>query len=213
MAVGDTRRILSRLLTGLTLISPVALHLLIVSGYPRPGLGLVALVGLVHATNGVTGRRFATAAAASAVAFFCVYSLASGGHEALFLPPILISLGLLILFGRSLQSGREPMVTRFARILMNESDPATQRYTRKVTWVWTIFFALMVGESVLLAFFAPLAVWSLFTNVLNYLFIAGLFAIELAVRLFLFREHSVTRFLHALRKTDLRTLSGAGRRP
>ncbi|WP_303903291.1 hypothetical protein [Thiohalomonas denitrificans] len=213
MAAANIRRILTRLSIGLTIAAPVGLHLLIIFGYARTGLGLVALVALLHASRGLMSHRFITAAVATAVVGLCSYGMVNGDYEALYLPPILVSLSLLILFGRSLQAGAEPIVTRFARILMNETDPDTQRYTRQVTRVWTLFFALMLIESILLAVYAPLAVWSLFANVLNYLFIAGVFAIELTVRLIRFRHHSAVRFFRALYRVDPQSLSGRGGEP
>lgn len=48
----------------------------------------------------------------------------------------------------------------------------------------------MTIESLILALFSSLAVWSLFTNILNYLFIAALFVIEYGYRRLRFRDHA-----------------------
>ncbi len=171
----------------------------------------MAGVAQLYAVNGLLARRFTPAAVATCAALLCVYSLARDSYDAFYVPPILLSTSLLILFARSLSAGREPMVTRFARVLMRETGPAIESYTRTVTWVWTVFFALMLIESILLALFAPLPLWSLFTNVLNYLFIAGVFAVELTVRLIRFPQHSAARFVRRLWRADFRRLVESGK--
>jgi uncharacterized membrane protein len=50
-------------------------------------------------------------------------------------------------------------------------------------------------ESVVLAIFAPIEIWSLFTNLLNYLMIVGLFLLELVYRIIRFRRLPSPRYL------------------
>lgn len=92
------------------------------------------------------------------------------------------SLGLL--FGRTLLEGREPLCTTFASLMQPRVSPAVLSYTRKVTVVWTGFFAVVVSASLLLYAFAPVAVWSLFANVLTGPLVATLFVCEYLTRLF-----------------------------
>jgi uncharacterized membrane protein len=94
------------------------------------------------------------------------------------------NLALGILFGRTLLSGRQPLVTHFALLAHNGSiSPAKERYTRSVTVAWTSFFFVMASVSVLLFFFAPAAIWSAFANLLSLLLIFLMFAAEHFVRL------------------------------
>ena len=94
------------------------------------------------------------------------------------------NLALGILFGRTLLSGRQPLVTHFALLAHNGSiSPAKERYTRGVTLAWTIFFFGMASVSALLFFFASAAAWSAFANLLSLLLIVLMFAAEHFVRL------------------------------
>lgn len=67
-------------------------------------------------------------------------------------------------FGRSLLPGQIPACTTFAELLQPQLSQATLRYTRQVTVAWTLFFVVNASISVLLYLFAPLPVWSIFTN-------------------------------------------------
>ena len=124
------------------------------------------------------------------VLLLCAYSLVQNSAIALFLPPVLISATLLWLFARTLRSGREALITRFARTVFKEQDPQVLRYTRRVTQLWSLFFIAMLMETILLALFAPLEIWSLFANILNYLFIALLFLLEFGYRRLHFPQKS-----------------------
>lgn len=109
-----------------------------------------------------------------------------------YLPPVAINLLLCWLFGRTLAPGREPLIALFARMEQGELDARLARYTRCLTGVWTGFFALMALACVALAVFAPLWLWSLFANVLNYLLAALLFVGEYA-----WRRLRLRRYRHA----------------
>jgi len=82
-------------------------------------------------------------------------------------PHALIYANLLFIFGFSLFSGREPIVTYFARMIHGKVSREIAAYTRNVTWVWCWFFALQLAGSALLLALAPIAWWSTFVNVLN----------------------------------------------
>lgn len=203
MRFAGLRHALSPFVALSTLIYPIALHLFLIADRPRDGLWLIAALAGIHLLSGVVRQRPGAVVFAALMLALAIGSLVAGGTAALYLPPILLSAALLVLFGRTLQRGREPLVTRMARVLMNEDEPAVRQYTRVVTQVWTVFFALMLAESVLLALFAPLAIWSLFTNFINYLLIFLLFCAELCIRKLRFRGHSVRRFARAMIRADL----------
>ena len=94
------------------------------------------------------------------------------------------NLALGILFGRTLLSGRQPLVTHFALLAHDgKISHAKERYTRGVTIAWTIFFLGMASVSAFLFFFAPAAAWSAFANLLSLLLIGLMFAGEHFVRL------------------------------
>jgi uncharacterized membrane protein len=95
--------------------------------------------------------------------------------HALFLPPVLINLGLLAVFGATLRPGVVPLVERLMRIAyQNDLPPGLPRLARRMTWLWVSFFIAMLALAVGLALFAPLEVWSLFVNVLYYFLVAAM---------------------------------------
>lgn len=123
--------------------------------------------------------------------------------------PVMICLSLAALFGLTLLPGRLALISRLALHVHGELDPRTARYTRRVTEAWTGFFLLLALESLLLGMYAPPAIWSLFTNFLNYVFVALLFVIEYRVRLHALKglEHpGFINFLRILARTRLWTL-------
>lgn len=85
-------------------------------------------------------------------------------------------------FGRTLRGGQTPMISRFARIVHGTLSPALVRYTRSVTWAWTFYFGGIAGLSLLLFGLAPIAVWSVFANLLGIPLLVLMFAGEYAVR-------------------------------
>ena len=85
-------------------------------------------------------------------------------------------------FGRTLLAGRTPMVTGLAAIVHGSLSPALGRYTRSVTWAWSLYFGITAGLSLLLFWLAPIAVWSAFANLLGGPLLVLMFAGEYAVR-------------------------------
>jgi uncharacterized membrane protein len=164
--------------------TPIAFHALILAD--RPG-AIAATVGwLLAAATAAACLRAGAAAGLELVAVIGTVGLAwyasARGPYAVYVPPIAINLLLLWFFGRTLAPGREPLVTAIARLVRGRLDPAVERYTRQVTWAWCGFFASNAAVSVALAAFAPLAAWSLYTNVLGAPLVVLMFAAEYAHR-------------------------------
>jgi len=55
--------------------------------------------------------------------------------------PVLVNIGLLIIFGSSLFAP-QTIIEKIARIKEPSLPPEGVAYTRRVTWVWCIFFVL-----------------------------------------------------------------------
>lgn len=128
----------------------------------------------------------------------------------MYLPPVLINVALLILFGRTLLPGVVPLVSRVAALWRGTLDSEVARYTRRVTVAWTLFFAIMALESMALALFAPLNVWSLFTNLVNYLLVLLFVVVEYQLRFYFLPNHehlSFREFCRLLVTADLRSLA------
>jgi uncharacterized membrane protein len=112
---------------------------------------------------------------------------------------------LLLLFGRSLRSGRTPFVTSMARRLESDLTPAMVIYTRHVTQAWCCVFAGQLLLSGLLFTLAPHEVWSLFVNVLDGPLVAMVFAVEYGIRRLRFRH-----VVHVSPLTIIRNFSRMG---
>ncbi|MDR3395246.1 MAG: hypothetical protein P4L70_09635 [Parasulfuritortus sp.] len=85
-------------------------------------------------------------------------------------------------FGRTLRPGQTPLVSQFAALLHGALSPAVVRYTRRATWAWTLFFAGMATLSLALFWLAPIAVWSVFANLLGLPLVVLMFVAEYVVR-------------------------------
>jgi uncharacterized membrane protein len=131
---------------------------------------------------------------------------ASPAHWLLYLPPVAINLMLCWLFGRTLARGRTPLIARFAMIEQGALTPELERYTRTVTWIWTLLFAAAAAISAALAVSGSRDAWSLFTNLGNYLAVGFLFVGEYAYRRVRWRQyhhHSPLQLLRNVRGTKL----------
>ena len=109
-----------------------------------------------------------------------------------------LNLFLLWLFGRTLLPGREPLISQISRHINGELKPEIAGYTRNVTIVWCVFFALEVVVSLSLYLFAPLAAWSFFINVLNLPLLIFMFVSEKAYRTVRFPNHPKTSIMKAI---------------
>lgn len=91
-------------------------------------------------------------------------------------------LALLWIFGRSLLTGREALLTRFARFVHGEIPSAIEIYTRQLTVFWCGFFATMAIVSASLFVFVSTDGWLFFANVLNLPLVVGAFVAEYLYR-------------------------------
>jgi len=122
---------------------------------------------------------------------------------ALYLPPIVVPAFLAGVFGNTLRSGRTPLISQLIRLLQapgdDEPESAVWAYARRLTAAWTAMFVALATFNLLLAAFVEPdgllrasgiepriavshEVWSLFTNLLEYLLVAAFFVIEYAYR-------------------------------
>jgi uncharacterized membrane protein len=167
--------------------------------HPVAGFGALLVVVLAQLVARQSGNNqndtqtvWGTLLGISVLAGLLAIALHWGPTYALFLPPIAVNMFLLVVFGTTLRPGREPIIARLSRLIRGELPWDLRAYTRRLTWLWTVVFAGLVLESVLLAVYAPLEVWSLFTNILNYVFLAVLFVGEYIYRVLRFRKYTHT---------------------
>jgi uncharacterized membrane protein len=100
--------------------------------------------------------------------------------------PVLINLALLATFGLSLRRA-ESQVFRFATladssILTSPNRPGIERYCRKVTIAWCIFFIANGSVAAFTALFAQNWVWALYNGFIAYILMGILFACEFFAR-------------------------------
>ena len=169
---------------------PVVAHAAIMLQHPAVGLGALLALILAYVFVGhpakESGKRspgWGTLVGIGIVVGLVIIAANRNSTFALFLPPIAINLLLLVVFAKTLLPGNEPLITQLCRLERGEIPPELVSYTRRLTWVWTTFFTALVIESVLLPAYASIEVWSLFTNILNYLFIVALFVGEYFYRI------------------------------
>jgi len=101
--------------------------------------------------------------------------------------PVVTNAAFLAQFAGSL-SGPVPLVERFARLQHQDLTGEERRYCRTVTLVWSVYFAVNAGVTILLTVWAPLSWWTLYTGVLAYVAMGTLFTIEYLVRKYRFRR-------------------------
>jgi uncharacterized membrane protein len=182
---------------------PLLAHVAALTGRPAliaASLGLLVVLVLLPALR--NGRALAWILLAAAA---CGLSLAVASGQALpllMLPPVLLNGFMAWLFGRTLRDGRMPLIERAARAMRGPGAVLADEvvaYARGVTQAWTALFVVLAIVNLALAALArpgglllaagidpgvsvPLGAWSLFANVLSYVFIGALFAIEFVVR-------------------------------
>jgi len=121
------------------------------------------------------------------------------GAAAYGIPHAAIYLSLAWLFGHTLASGREPLITTLARRVHGALAPAMLAYTRHVTLSWTVFCLAQVATSMLLFRYASLDLWSLFITALNVPLLALMFVGEYLYRIWRYPQHPQASIVQAIR--------------
>ena len=113
--------------------------------------------------------------------FLAAVSYWRNSSSAVLFYPVLVNAVLLTVFAASLWRG-PTVIERIARIREPELPPAALVYTRRVTIVWSVFFALNGAAALYTAVATPLETWALYNGFIAYLLIGALFVTELAIR-------------------------------
>lgn len=117
----------------------------------------------------------------------------------LYLEHVSFNLGMALVFGRTLASGRVPLCTQFATAIRGTLSPAIARYTRRITVAWTAFFVAIAAVSTLMFAAAPVVAWSTFANYLALPLVGVMFAAEHVCRRFALPRESHSGMLDAIR--------------
>jgi len=166
------------LLTGLAY--PFVVYVAWRQGAARWLMLALAALWLLRALSSPAGQPGARLLPVLALGF-CIAAALSGQPALLLWYPVLINLAFCAVFALSLRSGT-PVVERLARVHEPDLPPAGVRYTRRVTQVWTAFFALNALCAAAITVFASLTWWTAYNGAISYGLIGLLFAVEWVVR-------------------------------
>lgn len=75
-----------------------------------------------------------------------------------------------------------PIIERLARLAEPELPPQAVVYTRKVTQVWCVFFAVNGAISLATCLYGNMHLWVLYNGGLSYLLIGSLMGLEWIIR-------------------------------
>lgn len=187
--MSNSHRWVSLVLSGLLVLYPLLVYLGLTMVGPRwlaalllvIALGKLAFNHFAGMVIGNTGWLLLAASVATAI------TLVSGSVLGLKFYPVLVNGLMLILFSISLW--RPPsMIERFARLQHQALPPAAVRYTRKVTWIWCVFF-IINGSIATLTVFASESLWALYNGFIAYMLMGLLLAGEYLVRKHLQRKN------------------------
>lgn len=175
-------------------------------------LAVPAIVAVVLAfRRGVLRGTLAVAACIALLA--CAFHFETLAAWLAVLPQAIVSLGVAWWFGRTLQPGREPLITFVARRVHGALPPAIETYTRQITWLWALWMTSLAVVSVALFAFGDRALWSVFANLLFFPLIALLFVLEYAYRVMRygwFKPASLAQTVRAFHRHAGAPVSGGG---
>jgi uncharacterized membrane protein len=188
------------------LLWPIALHLAVESGNPgwMPIITAMAAICVIAIWSVATGTIAAVIVGLGAAGLLALLALVAPS-ALVFGPPIVINAALCALFARSLRRGYEPVISVFARLEHVTLPQELARYTRGLTWLWTILFLGLATAALLLAVYASLSAWSWFVNCATYVAVAGLFVGEYLYRRIRFPDYRHASLLTHFRNVRTRT--------
>lgn len=139
---------------------------------------LLILLGL----RWVTGAQVFERNLAIVTLLLVVFIAAIWGHSlSLKFYPVMMSYGFLLVFASSLFS-RTTIVERFARLQDPDLSTRAIAYTRKVTWVWSVFFLINGTIAAITAIWASNELWTLYNGFIAYVLIGILAGGEWLIR-------------------------------
>ena len=127
--------------------------------------------------------------------------------------PVIVQLNLMLFFGKTLLNGKGPsLIERFAKLSFPQIPPLLSRYCRYLTFIWTIFFAINVLVCIILALYAPVEWWTLYTGVIILVLSGLLIIVEYIWRHFYFRTMKLPEKLIPNVKETIKTMAINGRK-
>jgi len=108
------------------------------------------------------------------------------------LPPVAIQAALAWSFLATLRAGREPAISRFARLERGTLPPDLVAYTRRLTVAWGLLFVALAVVSAALSFPQLTLPWQWWTGVGAWTCVGALFIGER-----FYRKHRFAHYAHA----------------
>lgn len=175
---------------------PLLVHFLILLDVPVVAVIGLVITSLVYFYTLLQVRQTARLAWIGMYALLAavgIMNLLTHTVYALYLPPVFINLGLMLLFAMTLRGDSMPLIERLMRMEYpnGELPRPLVGYARNLTRVWVVYFAAIVLISLILAVTAPLEIWSLFANVMSYGFAILLVLAQYAYRAWRYRAHGL----------------------
>ncbi len=127
-------------------------------------------------------RLWAVLLAAPAILLFVYYDHLAKFEWLCVIPNLLVNGSLCYFFAQTLAPGKTALITNLATRVHGTLPPPIERYTRHITVVWSLFFALNIVISLALYFAVSFAAWSLFSNVYAMPMLIAMFALEYLYR-------------------------------
>ena len=178
---------------------PLFSHVFVISGHPFwAAVYLLGLIGLFLIQAILKQNLLLVLIMTSLLVTGTSLVMQNQSTVLMYLPPVMINLGLLLLFGRSLKHDHIPIITRYAQLIDGHLDQQMSIYTKRVTQVWTILFFVLLIESICLSIFSPIVIWSLFTNFVNYILVIVIFVAEYIYRNVVYPDLPKRSFLQFL---------------
>ncbi len=125
-----------------------------------------------------------------------------------FLPQVLLSVMFMLIFGRTLRPGSVALITRISTDMRQGQSEVPVQYTRGLTLAWTIIFALLALEGLLLGLYAAPG-WVLRVSAMTWIFVIVFTVTEYFYHSRRFpnpRQHGVLDFVRDLTRVDYRRL-------
>lgn len=165
-------------LVAITLVYPLVVYLSL--GHLEPRWLALLLLGLAGIRLGFS-RTSATWGMAIIALTLALFAWFSNGLVPIKLYPVAVNAFMLIAFATTLISPPSA-VERLARLREPDLPDSAIAYTRKVTYVWCVFFFLNGSTALILTIWGSDAQWTLYNGALSYLLIGIIALIEWLVR-------------------------------
>jgi len=82
-----------------------------------------------------------------------------------------------------------PLIEHFARMVKPELGAGELAHCRSWTRIWGVYLLVLAAIGLVLARWAPLAVWTIYVGVVSYVLVGVLFAVEYLIRKIRFRDY------------------------